>query len=203
MSRPTLAAVLTIAALFASPVDAFAKDLWAILEEFSGPGPFKGGSLGATLCFPDGIPQPSPLLQQDGRAPLWCVHGDRGTFASEPSDDRVFPRIQITLTEFGGGVRLHNGLDIGMSAGWMAFVTNDTRYKWVVTPVRVVVRPVLLLARKNPKKWYGIFSLYFKTPYVIGDITGEHFGAAPEAFTSDGEFVPSYGVTFDLAALIP
>ena len=209
MSRVMLALALTLVASFTSPRDAHAKDIWAILEQFSGPGPFTGTSVGATFCF-DGLRvEANPLLSKRAsdapRGWLLCLHGDRAKFAADPSDDGVFPRIEVALSEFGASARVHDGLDLGISAGWMTFETDARRVRPVFTPVRIVARPVLLVVGNpdNRRKWHGILSLYVKTPWVFGDITGRHFGAEPDAFTSGGEFVPSYGITFDLAALIP
>jgi len=198
MRRTLSAAVLTLAAL-ALPTDAPAGSLWAILEEFSGPGPFKGSNFVFTGCQVGGRLQASPLLPTGSRKPLWCFHYERGDFDDEA--DQGFPDIEINLHEVGAGARLTNYLDVGMSLGWMTFITDDTRRLPVITPLRANFRPLLLIP--NPRKWYGVVGVYVKTPWVFGEINGTHFGGAAAAFQSDGEFIPSYGLAIDLTSLIP
>jgi hypothetical protein len=75
-----------------------------------------------------------------------------------------------------------------------------------MTPIRLVMRPVLLATPpgflgKN-RHFLGFFSFYWKEVLVADDINGEDFGVAAAKFQTTGDLVRSIGITFDATSLL-
>lgn len=149
---------------------------------------------------------------------LICGYFDFGRFSSEVDDktrldNRGFPKTRANLFDFGFDARVHDGIDIGAGAGWLTFTSSPLnqaevhRRMGTLTPLRVLIRPVLLVVPEECRKaWMGVFSFYWKETYVYGKLKGADFGlTGPDAdrFIADGELLRSYGVTLDLSALLP
>jgi hypothetical protein len=207
MKRPLLIVCLVVASTVIHPRPASAG-FWAWLSEFSGPGPFKGWGFLLTGCFVDGKLKPSPVAQDSGNTEKHppCVYFDKGLFNVDADSIKGFPKIDTSLNDFGGSVRLVDGLDIGGGLGWISFDSGETHRKFTVTPIRLVTRPLLLATPpgflgKN-RHYLGVLSVYWKEVFVSGDITGEDFGVAAAKFRSKGESVSSFGIVFDATALL-
>jgi hypothetical protein len=200
---------LVIVMVLAVPRPASARFFWSWLEEFSGPGPFTGRTVVLTGCFRSRFPVASPLVGEPGR-PLPCVYFDKGWFDVERDDRRGFPEIALGMNDFGGSLRIVDGIDLGAGIGWISFrpqvagQTEETHRKATVTPIRVVIRPLLVAVPSHMRrKMMGILSIYWKETYVDGPITGRHFGVSESQFHSNGELVRSFGIILDLTALVP
>lgn len=212
MRRTLPVLCLILLALFVRPAPAYAS-FWAWLEEFSGPGPFKGYAFLLTGCVQDGGLRPSPLVKNGTSPasasgawrPLGCVYFDRGAFDTAADSLRGFPAIDVAHYDVGAAFRLFDGLDVGAGVGRIRFKANGTtRGKATITPLRLVLRPLLLVTpEQHQQRWMSVFSVYWKETFVVGPLTGTDFGAPAGAFDSPGEIVRSFGVIFDLTSLLP
>src|SRR5262249_21187586 len=135
--------------------------------------------------------------------PLACVYFDQGFFSAEA--DTRFPKVKATLTDFGGSVRVVDGLDFGAGIGRISFSANGSHSsKLTVTPFRAVLRPILLAVRwPERRRWMGAVNLYWKETFVKGPLDGSDFGVAAASFSGKSELVRSFGMQFDLTALCP
>jgi hypothetical protein len=144
-----------------------------------------------------------------------CGYLDFGIFQTPPERiDSVtgqavyrngFPQVHAFLWDIGPSARLHDGLDIGGGFGRVEFKRPgaDGFGRNTITPLRVVMRPVLLaLPEHLRKKWMGVFSIFWKETYVIGELNGAHFGIPDSKWSVDGELIRSFGINFDLTAFI-
>lgn len=137
---------------------------------------------------------------------LGCVYLDQGFFRADPDPVRGFPQLRAHMTDIGPSARLHDGVDVGGGVGWVTFTGEGIEKKRQValTPVRLVLRPVLLAVPEHHRKaWMGFLNIYWKETYVAGRLTGADFGAPTNAFSVDGELIRSFGLNLDVTALFP
>lgn len=136
-----------------------------------------------------------------------CGYFDIGSFESDGDQDpdRGFPALTARMYDFGPSARIHDGIDIGAGVGWVQFSGSGVdRKQGAFTPLRVVIRPVLLaLPERMRRVWMGVFSFYWKETYVWGRMTGADFGAPQSNWVEDGEMIRSFGINLDLTALLP
>ena len=214
MKRLTFITCLAAACVLAQPQPA-AAGFWDWLEEFSGPGPFTGFTLLGTECWKDKVLQHSPIASEgvEANAPiptLRCLFLDLSRFHADQDPDQGYPALSVWLTDFGGSLRIADGLDIGAGIGVMAF-GGDTvpDAKLVLSPIRIVARPIVLATpRSSRRDWQGFFNIYWKQTFVPGDLTGDEFGQVPPPGTpkfslKGGELLGSFGVAIDVTSLIP
>jgi hypothetical protein len=228
MKRISVIACLVVTGMFANPQPA-AAGFWAWLEQFSGPGPFTTGKppVLLTYCFQkvpkagtaDGASTPrtafvpSAVATATDRGPFRCIYFDHASFTApaEPASEggRGFPEIQAAMSDYGGTVRLVDGLDVGAGMGRISFTVGEQSFsRFTVTPIRVVTRPFLLAIPDTRLKGYarqafGAFNIYFKETFVEGELTGKQFGVENSTYKTSGELVRSWGILFDLTALLP
>jgi len=219
MKHRVLIVCAVLAGVLANPRPASAG-LWAWLERFSGPGPFHGNPFLLTSCFQtvkenDGSVTwalvPSPVREdgarRDDNRPLPCIYFDKGLYTAKEDVARGFPRIHASLNDIGGSVRFRDVVDAGAGIGWITLDGGtDTHSKFTATPIRIVARPLLFALKPghpsdSSRRYFGALSVFYKTTFVTGPITGEDFGVERSKFTSDGEFLQSYGFIIDLTAL--
>lgn len=144
---------------------------------------------------------------------LICGYFDVGSFTNEVGSNGLdlngFPRVTARLVDFGGVARLHDGLDIGGGIGIVRFTSEPgdrtiRKTALTLTPLRTVIRPLLLVVPEHHRKqWMGILSLYWKETYIADELAGADFGVPDNPYRSNGELVRSFGLTFDLTALVP
>jgi hypothetical protein len=210
MKRPVLIVCLVAASVVAHPRSASAG-LWAWLERFSGPGPFHGNPFLLTACIAsdrDGqialVPSPVRVDRNDGEKDfLPCIYFDKGLYTAKEDVSRGFPRIHASLNDIGGSVRFKDWLDIAAGIGWITLDGGkETHSKFTATPIRIVARPLVpFFDSEMKRRYFGALSVFWKTTFVNGPITGEDFGVERSKFTSDGEFLQSYGLIIDVTAL--
>ena len=126
-----------------------------------------------------------------------------------------YPEICVNLIDIGASARLHDGLDIGGGFGWAWFRhdndatrTEVTTRKLTLTPIRVVLRPLLFVI---PEKKYNrvarAISVYWKEVWVSGPIRGRDFGQRPRLdepeFREGSALATSFGFTVDVTAFLP
>jgi hypothetical protein len=135
--------------------------------------------------------------------PLGCFYFDTGFFSADA--DTRFPAVNANLYDFGGSVRMIDGLDIGGGIGWVNFRTDTSSHsKLTLTPLRIVARPLLIaLPGHLHQRWMGVISLYWKEILIVGPISGSDFGVDPAQFQSKSELVRSLGMIVDVTALLP
>jgi hypothetical protein len=207
MKRTLLIACLTILSLVAHPRPASAG-WWAWLEEFSGPGPFKGKypSVILTFCFDKGQIGLSPLSADKKPATMkFCLYADESTFEPKGNANAAFPRVDVDLRDFGAAVRLNNWLDVGAGVGRLGFnnATNGLHNKFAGPVLRVVFRPLVLIPTQShtARQLEGILNVYFKET-MVGPLNGADFGQVPSTFASGREVRASGGFILDLTALL-
>jgi hypothetical protein len=188
----------------------------------------------ATVCVQDRRLKPSPIgLDRDAHDDVlrsrdssgsakshWhpvlpCTYVEWATFKSDPEENPDYPEIRVNLVDIGVSARLHDGLDIGGGFGWVWFRhdndasrTDVTRRKLAITPIRVVVRPLLfVLPETKFSRWAGAFSVYWKDVWISGPIHGGEFGQrvrpGESEFREGSPLATSFGFTVDLTALLP
>jgi hypothetical protein len=142
---------------------------------------------------------------------LLCYYADYGTFVADADAEREFPRVGVTVTDIGPTVRLNDGLDIGGGFGWANFNSEPEggdpvrRTRFALTPIRVVLRPVLLAMPEHWRTrhpWLGVFTVYWKETLVYGSLIGADFGAPDNPFTARDELIRSFGFNFDIGSLL-
>jgi len=211
MTRSVILAALVMTIAF--PASAGAWDFWTWLSDFSGPGPFSGTffALTGTVCRQGDRWKPSPIAK-DSEAHeevIVCIYFDRESFHDDADPSRGYPDLRIRANDIGASLRVRDWLDVGAGMGWLSITdtTSDTtRSRFVMSPVRVVVRPLLLfLPEKGRHRSFGILSFYWKDIYVPGVIRGRDFGQKPPSdlneFRASHDVVHAYGLTLDLTAL--
>lgn len=205
MKRLALILCFALAGVVLSPRPAQAGGIWAWLEEWSGPGPFKGWAYVLTACVQGQIFKPSPIAtSRDDQQKLPCVYYDQAFYDADVDTKKGFPALKVNFWDIGPSVRLFDWLDIGAGVGRISFTpkdTSDTHARFGFTPVRVVVRPLLLLPLER-KQWMGILSVYVKETFFNGPFVGSDFGAPANPFSSAGELKTSAGITFDFSSLV-
>jgi len=213
MRRSWQIVVLTLVVLVAHARPASAGGIWAWLEEWSGPGPFKGLTFLATTCVQDGMFKTSPIAAtrkdyatspDKSQRKMACVYYDQAFYHTDADTKKGFPELKANFWDVGPAVRLFDWLDIGAGVGRISFTpegSSDSHAKFGFTPIRVVFRPLYLFP-VNRQKWMGILCVFIKETFFSGPYTGADFGAPNNPFTSAGELKTSAGMTLDLTALI-
>src|SRR5262249_7262194 len=140
---------------------------------------------------------------------LFCAYADKGVYGADANREHGYPELHVEMNDFGAAFRLHDAFDVGMGVGWTSITRgpDDVVRKPTFTPVRLVSRPLLFLPEKLRYPALGALSLYFKSTYVFGPISGEDFGQIPPAnqtvFREDFAWVQSAGVLIDVTSLFP
>jgi hypothetical protein len=218
-------ACVAVVLLIVTPTSAtaFHNEVWAWLAQLSGPGPFSGAMALATACVQDQRLKASPIGADSDdhknlsdrsashtHPELFCVFVDQGFFSSPADAARGYPELRAHMTDVGLSVRLIDGLDLGAGVGWLSFrgdrIPATTR-KLTLTPVRIVIRPLLLaLPEEIRRPWLGGLSFYWKQVYIPGRIQGREFGQIPPdglaPFSGPAEAVESFGFALDATALL-
>lgn len=205
MKRTALIACLTVLTVVAHARPASAG-WWAWLEEFSGPGPFKGryAAFLFTACIDEHTLKVSPLVdEKKSPGKKFCVYADDATYRPKPTANPGFTKNNVGTQDFGVAVRMNNWLDLGAGIGRLKFQGAGGRL--TLTPVRIVVRPLLLVKPINnnrvARQLVGTLSFYLKES-VVGPLTGADFGTPLVPFTSGKELKTSVGFTLDLTAAL-
>ena len=153
MTKRMLVVALVISACVAGfPSRAAAKgldDIWDIIDHLSGPGPFTGGPvIAATIPCRQGREWKVMQAVSNPSRKDPCIYVEFRDLHVDPKGP--FERVSAKLVETGVTFQQHPALDIGAGFGVAYFATtvNRTDYNvtnFVVTPVRVVVKPLRLL----------------------------------------------------------
>jgi hypothetical protein len=211
MKRLLSVLVMSAACVLAQPQSAFAG-FWDWLEEYSGPGPFKGVTFMGTACRDDNTwifsPTPRDGIRSAGRA-LGCIYADKGWFWAPADPERGFPAVELSMFDFGAGVRLMDGgLDVTAGVGYVAYGgDNRPGNGLLITPMRLVARPIMLLSR-HKNRWAGLLVVHVKQTIITDDYTGDDFGQVPPPGVSkylktSPDVLGTFGIGIDLMALLP
>jgi hypothetical protein len=186
---------------------------WDAIEALSGPGPFSGrGNVMTTICPPLGGNRagPSHILSRPADLPesVPCFFLDFRNFKAE-EDDR-FPEVSAKVVEFGFSFQLRRALEMGSGVGWIRFKsasrlggTDVTTDRMTLTPLRVVVKPLLALPYfRQHSRWGSVLKYYVRESVLIGRLTGEDFGVQRGVFNTEHEFVTSAGFIIDVGELL-
>jgi len=214
---------LTVVTIWCVPAEA---SIWDWFAELSGPGPFRNQLSKSKRAF---VPGTSTLFCKpvlngaganlsdlrwfrvgDNRA--LCAVVDLRNLETNPND-RYQP-VKLKALEFGGVYKVDSYLDIGLSAGFIHFSSeNETTgatkgiTRGTVTFPRVVFKP-LEFGRKvvapNSSAREGGFTFlqfYYKQTMILGELSrDDFFPKTPEPFRVPDDLVPNAGLNIDVAA---
>jgi hypothetical protein len=213
-------------ALGIQEASAHIDDWWGWLEEFSGPGPFKGFSMGQQFCWEDPTlvttaevgarierqthlgDLPLVLGTPGGTAP--CLWLDQKFLESGPRFE--FPETTAQLYDGGLLLSFQRSVSVGAGIGLIHFVSKRPigdfgRTRFVITPIRISLSPAIVLARSSrqadPKwKWVGVVKMTGKIVLVPGRLSGrDDFGIPTSTFEVHNDHPLSFGLQLDFLEL--
>jgi hypothetical protein len=218
---PILLFLLTT--IWCRPVQA--QDIWDLLAELSGPGPFEGrgnGTLTIYCWHPDFTADPSQgktgsvrggndrwfHLLQDPTAKGPCIFLDVRAFRTHKGEDdpRWFP-VRVEVYESGATYRLWQRvpLEIGVGAGVIHFDSAGVIANRAIVDVpRVSLKPLLLIPalQKTRNGGFGFLQAYYRASFILGNLNQNNFRPKPgTTFSTDNDLVPSAGFLIDPVAL--
>lgn len=226
MARALSSFLVLMTLLTINAGEAAAKDLWGWLEEFSGPGHFRGAfpgaSLGHNFCWEDSERLRLQSINKltagtpDGIKP--CIWTDLRFLRAGPRPGGVtgFPEVHAALFDSGLAISFKRYAMVGAGAGLVDFTSTGpggdpgtfkdvNTYRLTLMPVRATVSPLLLAVRlwdRTPSPKLGIAKGFFKVVCVMGSLSGKNFGNPSNPYQSSTECQPSFGLQFDPYELI-
>jgi hypothetical protein len=226
MSHVRLVVFVLVASLWPATARA---DFWSWLEELSGPGPFRGGTVWVpVMCHDKG--------QENNKELKWypCLvrvttRAEEVLRAKEPLPTPVVFAVKIGwLTSKGprfndlpptdadnrGKVsvlpvsglflfRLYRSLDVGGGAGLLRVSGEgfDPLYRVSLIPVSASLTPVALNPSWQDHPWAYILRLEIETSYYPKGFKGTDFNNTRTSFKSGPEFLTRVGLVTDVGAL--
>jgi hypothetical protein len=194
--------------LSAGPAQA---SIFSWLEELSGPGPFHGDILSATvLCNEGGTWKLCAVPNRD--AVKQTITFKIGRYESE--DGPRFKDLPLSAPDNAASViavpvsvfcqfRLHRSLDVGPGAGFMRLSGRgfDPVYKLSLTPLSASFTPFALNAEWAKSEWAYIVRVELDTSYFPQGFKGTDFNNSQTTFDSGPEFLTRTGIVFDVTAI--
>jgi hypothetical protein len=204
MTKRSVAGVCVLAAMMALPFRAEAKgldDLWDVLDNLSGPGPFSGWfATGKIACWEEGRKKVTTALTSPDPTDL-CLYLE---FHRLHADAQApYPRVNATIPAAGLAVPLNRFFEVGASVGRAYFRVPDRddlgATNWVVTP-RLVLKPLRIVGRWKDNPRAGFLQMHYRPMVRFGNINGADFGAPAETFSSGTEVLWRSGsyIVFDV-----
>jgi hypothetical protein len=184
-------------------------NIWDILLELSGPGPFDGRGNASATIYCHGFDSGSGFLRlldrPDARGP--CFFVDVRRFES-PDDERFF-RVRVTTTEVGPMYRIAPPIEVGFGVGVIHFNSSGrTADRATFSFPRVVLKPLLLVPSWQGKRKgnLGFFQFYFRETQILGELNKkDDFRATPtntQPFKVNNDLVASAGMIIDVVGLV-
>jgi hypothetical protein len=203
---------LIMAGVIGFPASAAAKgldDLWDVLDQMSGPGPFNGISpiSGKISCWEDGVKKVrTSMVNPDLSDP--CLYFEFRRLHADP--DGRFERVNATLATLGVTYHFAKVFEVGASGGLAVFSTKvgNTEYSvknGIVSP-RLVFKPLRAFVRRwRDNSRAGFLQMHLRPTIRFGEIDGADFGAPGANFSAGTEYLKGYSyVVIDvLEALRP
>jgi hypothetical protein len=205
------------AVLMLCPTAAQAQIWWDFVESLSGPGPFKGGGpywriacAGAErwrqewdvdwTCFNDADPKIKQVVEVRSLF-TWTVK-DRPVLVVEP--DRKFG-IRLIKIDGVAAFRVAPFLDVGAGGGFMRFNglhLEDPVWRSTIIPFSATYVPLATFTSTNP--WRRLIRIRMETTYIPFGFTGDSWnsGIDEDKYSTDGNWVLSGGILFDLGSFI-
>lgn len=201
---------LVAAGILAFPCGAAAKgldDLWDVLDNLSGPGPFSGVPVatGKFVCWEGGVQKVrTSMVNPKPSDP--CLYFEFRHLKADP-DVRY---EEVTATLAGVGVTFHvlKAFEVGASGGIAVFKTTvgntDYTVKNAIVSPRLVFKPLRAFVPKwRDSSRAGFLQMHYRPTIRFGKIDGSDFGVPASTFSAGTEFMPkgySYVVidVFDL-----
>ena len=210
MTKRTVVGVCVLAAMMALPCRAEAKgldDLWDVLDNLSGPGPFSGipVATGKFLCWEGGVRKVTTSMSNP-RPSDPCLYFEFRHLKAEPN----VRYEEVTATLAGVGVTYHvlKVFEVGASGGIAVFKTTvgntDFTVKNPIISPRLVFKPLRLVPKWRDSSRAGFLQMHYRPTIRFGKIDGSDFGVPASTFSAGTEFMPkgySY-VVVDLFDLI-
>jgi hypothetical protein len=189
-----IAGLVVSVAGFPSHASAAWGDLWDVLDNLSGPGPFHGQPVatGKIVCWRDGEPDVKRAgAGLDRNDP--CLYFEFRRLHVHPQA----PYSEVWAKMFGLGVEFQQTpwLDIGASAGTARFATtvgtaDFTVTNFVVSP-RLVFKPLRVFWPN--KRRLGFLQMHYRPTIRFGQVDGSDFGVPASTFSAGTEFMPKGG----------
>ena len=210
---------LTIFALglvaLVSSVQPAQANIWDWMQEWSGPGRFRGKVNGTlTACSKDFSGKHWYWFEWD-KTP--CVFFDVHAFAAKAKPS-FQANASTTFIEAGPTWRVMRPLELGIGVGFMTASATKATTRLTFSG-RIAAKPVLLIAEViHPPKlqpyydseshWYTRVALnapkiYYKYNVIVGPLSGDDLGVGGTSFDTKGDHFGSWGLMFDVGALFP
>jgi len=197
-----------VAVLWAVPAQA---SIFSWLEELSGPGPFHGDILSATvLCNEGGIWKLCAVPNRDAVRQTIAFKIGRYESKEGPrfkdlplsATDNAAQVIAVPLSVFWQ-FRLHRSLDVGPGVGFLRLAGRgfDAVYKLSLTPVSASFTPFALNPEWAKSEWAHIVRVELDTSYFPQGFKGTDFNNSQTTFDSGPEFLTRTGIVFDVTAI--
>lgn len=209
MKRVFPVVALVVGALLAPAQPAYA-DFIDWLQDLSGPGHFDHkllhSAFGTGPCF--GAPTLGLLAVHTTvglKTP--CIYVDVAGYRAEREDHKNqqagYGDVDAQTNEFGLTFGLIPSVEVGAGGGWIHFDTNGIETnRGIVTPLRVVLKPLALVPGWQRKGWAGIWKFYVRRTIIVGGLNGADFGVAPGIYDEPSEGVWSRGFAIDVGELV-
>lgn len=191
------------------------------IEGLSGPGPFRGYSVGYRVlctkevqgrkpgegrysvdptCFSDRDPAIRQMLEiRVGR----FASDDHPRFADTPSDTREVTFVKL---ESFMKVRVNATLDAGAGVGRVRFRGDgfDPFWRTTVTPVSLTFAPLALGQPDDVRAewWRRLLKLHYEMTYFHTGFTGADFGNSATSYATARDWVRTIGLEVDFGALL-
>ncbi len=133
-----------------------------------------------------------------------CFFLDARSVVTVPDDN--FPRRSSAfVVDSGVTFPITRPLEIGVGAGFVRFHTGDiSRYRFTFTPMRFVVKPLLLVPKWRKSTKLDFLKYYIKETIIVGRLRGEDFGVSNDVFDNKTwkDYVTSGGFIIDVFELL-
>ena len=172
-------------------------DLWDVLDNLSGPGPFSGIPVltGKFTCWEDGVKKVrTSMLDPDLSDP--CLYFEVRRLKADP--DIRYEEVTATLAGVGVTYHVLKVFEVGASGGVAVFKTTvgntDYTVKNAIISPRVVFKPLRAFVPKwRDNSRAGALQMHYRPTIRFGKIDGSDFGVAASTFSAGTEFMPKGG----------
>jgi hypothetical protein len=199
MTKRLIVAICVVAAsVLALPCDAAAKgldDLWDVLDNLSGPGPFSGVFVtGKVACWEDGEKKVTRAMVAPDKND-YCLYLE---YQRAHADAQApYERVNANAAGVGFSVELNRFFEVGAGVGFAFFTTTVAEKDYhvfnpTVTP-RLVFKPLRAWGRWKNNRRAGFLQMHWRPMVRFGKIDGADFGAPANTFSAGTEVLAKSG----------
>ena len=180
-----------------SPAYAGLGDIWDVLDQLSGPGPFSGVPVltGKFTCWEDGVKKVrTSMVDPDLSDP--CLYFEFRRLHADP--DVRYQKVTATLAGVGVTYHVLKVFEVGASGGLAVFKTTVGNTDYTVRNAVISPRLVFKPLRAFVPKWRnssraGALQMHYRPTIRFGKIDGSDFGVPASTFSAGTEFMPKGG----------